>query len=537
MIGQPITPRPASESTPVFARFLHEQCQPRPSFLSGALVLLAAASFCIARAYIGLSVVRYFTDVFIFLDGGWRVLHGQLPHNDFYGSVGPIIYWLAAFGLWIGGGAQGWLYAQALFGFLLGIWAYLLTFRGFGRLPAAMLTFAVTLLAVAPFNFGEVPSHLSGGMAYNRLSYALVALVLVESMHTVPFPRRGTEFVGGFSTGLAIAIIFFLKISFFLGAAILVAALLPSKSQAPRRWAGMFTGFFLFVAVVFIVYRGDFTPMFEELRILAHTKELVFRNAYVETAVNSGLPFLGLVLLGAFLLWRDGCRQESRAMLAGGLAILVMGFCFLLSNWQLYDLPLTTVVSILIVQKLASRPALADNAAFLPAVCLGIVLAVAHMSIDVYGLAIGIPESRALRGDPTTRFDAAPLEGFRCDDRDYVRWVNDGLKLVRQYRLAGDTVMTLDLGNPFSYALGMDPPKGGATWLVYGNNYDEVHGPPPETVFGNATLVMEPKKFSDPNISFVYGGYLSDHFGLLGESAQWRVFRRTSDGFPQTRRK
>jgi hypothetical protein len=96
--------------------------------------------------------------------------------------------------------------------------------------------------------------------------------------------------------------------------------------------------------------------------------------------------------------------------------------------------------------------------------------------------------------------------------------------------------MTLDLVNPFSYTLGTPPPQGGATWLGYGNNYDEVHGPPPETVFGNATLVMEPKKFSDPNISFVYGGYLADHFQMLGESAQWRIFRRIDNPAQPLRR-
>ena len=164
---------------PILERFFQSQWQPqsRHSFATGGIVLASIASFCLIRAYIGLTVVSYFTDVFLYLDGGWRVLHGQLPQRDFYGSVGPIIYWLAALGLKIGGGAaHGWIYAQTLFGFLLGIWAYFLTIR-MGRLPSALLTFSVTLLAVTPFNFGEATSRLwSGGMVYNRFSYALVAL-------------------------------------------------------------------------------------------------------------------------------------------------------------------------------------------------------------------------------------------------------------------------------------------------------------------------------------------------------------------------
>ncbi|MCU1335577.1 MAG: hypothetical protein JWO19_1158 [Bryobacterales bacterium] len=529
MIDSHNPPAPKAPLSPVLARFLNQWKPPlRYSIVAGSIVLAAVAAICLIRAYIGLSVVRYWTDVFIYLDGGWRVLHGQMPQRDFYGSVGPITYWLAALGLLLDGGtAQGWIYAQALFGFLLGVWAYFLTIR-FGRLPAALLTFTVTLFALAPFNFGEVPSHLSGGMVYNRFSYAIVALILIESMQASPFPRRWTEFAGGFSTGLAIAILLFLKISFFLGAGVLVAALVPSKPQVLRRWIGMISGFLLFVFVVFIIYQGDFTPIFDELRTVAQTKHLVFRSAYVETAVNSGLPFLGLVALGASLLWKRGFRREGVAVLVSGLAVLATGFGFLISNWQLYDLPLNALMAILIVQKLVARPALSDSAAFLPAVCLGMVLAVAHMSIDVYGLAIGIPKHAALARDPSTRFDAAVLEGFRCDDRDYVRWVNDGLALARRYRVEGDTLMTLDLVNPFSYTLGIPPPQRGATWLGYGNNFDEVHGPPPERIFGNASLVMEPRESTDPNIPVVYGGYLSDHFQMLGESAQWRIFRRRS---------
>jgi len=347
-------------------------------------------------------------------------------------------------------------------------------------------------------------------------------------MNASPSQRRWMEFGGGFSTGLAIAILLFLKISFFLGAGVLVAALLPSKPQTRRRWAGIATAFVLLVSVVFVVYGGNFAPIFDELRTVAQTKHLVYRSAYAETAVNSGLPFLGLILLATMLLWKHGFRWEGGAILLSGASVLAMGFAFLISNWQLYDLPLNAIMALLVIQKLAAHTRLRDDAAFLPAICLGMVLAIAHLGIDVYGLAMGIPERAALAHDPSTRFDSALLEGFRCDDRDYVRWVNDGLALARQHRADGDTVMTLDLVNPFSYTLGMPPPQGGATWLGYGNNFDEVHGPPPERIFSNASLVMVPKEFTDPNIPVVYGGYLSDHFLLLGESAQWRIFRRTT---------
>ena len=172
----------------------------------------------------------------------------------------------------------------------------------------------------------------------------------------------------------------------------------------------------------------------------------------METAVDSGLPFLGLILLGAVPLWKDRFHREAGAVLMSGLAVLAMGFGFLISNWQLYDLPLNTVMAILILQKLIARPSLHESAAFLPAVGLGMVMAVGHMGIDVYGLAMGIQERDAIARDPATRFDAASLGDSSAATTAITRcwWVNDGLSLARRYRVENDSVLTLDLVNPFT---------------------------------------------------------------------------------------
>src|ERR1035437_8217272 len=37
-------------------------------------------------------VNRYSNDVFLLLDGGWRILNGQVPYRDFYLAMGPLEY-------------------------------------------------------------------------------------------------------------------------------------------------------------------------------------------------------------------------------------------------------------------------------------------------------------------------------------------------------------------------------------------------------------------------------------------------------------
>ena len=60
---------------------------------------------CFAVAIVGVPVLQNFGhDIFVSLDGGWRVLHGQRPGMDFYSQMGPAYYLLHATGLWLAGG-------------------------------------------------------------------------------------------------------------------------------------------------------------------------------------------------------------------------------------------------------------------------------------------------------------------------------------------------------------------------------------------------------------------------------------------------
>ena len=69
----------------------------------------------------------YGHDVFIALDGAWRVVNGQRPGVDFFGQMGPCYYLLHAAGLALAGNAaRGLAYSTAITTALLGLWSFLL---------------------------------------------------------------------------------------------------------------------------------------------------------------------------------------------------------------------------------------------------------------------------------------------------------------------------------------------------------------------------------------------------------------------------
>src|SRR5688572_19837524 len=71
---------------------------------SGALVLAIGPVCGLLLAMPGQTVTtRYLSDLFIILDGTYRVVSGQVPAQDFHSALGPLSHYVPAVGYWISG--------------------------------------------------------------------------------------------------------------------------------------------------------------------------------------------------------------------------------------------------------------------------------------------------------------------------------------------------------------------------------------------------------------------------------------------------
>jgi hypothetical protein len=540
----------SSDFERLVARFLKLWSYP---FLDHGVVraglLVALASLCLVRAYIGLSGIQVYShDAVATLDGAWRVLHGQTPHADFYTPLGPVIYLLTAFGLLLShGGPEGFGYSQAAAGFLLGLWMYWLGRRRLGHLPAILMCGTVVLLSLNPVCVGETPPYTSC-MPYNRYGYALVALLLVEGLAGVvarlPRPRKA-ELWGGISTGVVVATLLFLKISYFIGAVFLIAALLPCRPQTRAQWAGLFCGFGTVFLAFWAYLRFNLVPMWDDLRMVAGAKP-VQHNWWIVNNLYLSVIFF-VLFVGAAVAFFRARREAPTARRIGmaGILICLAGLFLLATNFQYFDLPLNAIMAVLVLQDVAAlasanRSPVHKREALKRAALLlwGSLFVVGYVGYDAMGLGFGLSSKLAWEQSPHTSFSAPVLAGFRSYEKGYVDFVNDGLTLINQHRRPDDTVMSLDFSNPFSYALGMKPAPGGAITLHYGVNYTEAHHPAADRLFGEASLVIMPKKNSNPRVDLgvraVYGPYLQAHFHPLGESREWWLYRRNSASAPKS---
>jgi hypothetical protein len=502
-------------------------------------LLVTLASLCLVRAYIGLSGIEVYShDAFGTLDGAWRLFNGQTPHADFYTPLGPLIYLLTAFGLLLSHGApQGFGYSQAVAGCLLGVWMYRLGGRRLGHLSVILMCLTVVLLSLNPASVGEPPPNTSC-MPYNRYGYALAALLLVEALAKVKRAGKADELWGGISTGVIVAALLFLKISYFIGGVFLIAALIPCRKQTRARWLGLFCGFGAVFLAFFAFLRFHLVPMWDDLQMVAGAKHLKINWWIVHNLYPQVIFFAVFVWLAAAFFRARHQVPTARRIVLAAVAVCLAGVFLLSTNFQFFDLPLNAIVAILILNEVlnaAGAQPLANGSQVVKRGVLllcGSLLALGSIGDDALGLGFGAYQKYSWDRSPHVSFNAPLLAQFRSYERGYVDLVNDGLTLVNQYRRPDDTIMSLDFSNPFSYALAMKPAPGGAITLHYGVNFSEARHPAAQRLFGEARLVIIPKQPTEQRlgvgISLVYGPYLKSHFHLIGESPGWWLYRHNA---------
>src|ERR1017187_786724 len=251
--------------------------QPR-SVTIAAIFWSLLLAMVVSRACVAMYGMRDFApDGFLVLDGAWRMLNGQRPHLDFSSIIGPAAYLPTVIGFKLASNsAAGFGYGQALVGLVLGVWAYLLGAKLY-EVPRVIYALCVAAIAVSPAQLGLSPFDLTPAGTYNRYTYALLGVLLLECMST----EVGSELIAGISSGALIAVLAFTKMTgFFVGVALLLA-LIPQRTQTRRRWFGLAAGA-VSVGLCFLGYlRFDLLGVIRDLAITAGAKRVPFTDIYL----------------------------------------------------------------------------------------------------------------------------------------------------------------------------------------------------------------------------------------------------------------
>jgi hypothetical protein len=525
-------------------------------YFRDAFAILLILAICTGTALIGAVHTRIFGhDIFVLLDSGWRVENGQRPAVDYLPGVGELLPLLMAAGLKLAHNSpRGIGYASALVGAVVGLCSYAIARNRMAWLPASLTSLILTLIAVAPYPLGWLPNTFSHAMIYNRYGYALLGVVVLESFQ----PSTKRTMVLPALTGIISAALLFLKPSYGLVALVFAASSVLLDRRSRWRPIGMLVGLALGIVAMMAWLRFDFDALFRSLRLLAAARSTSLSWWEIRWAVAKGLPdFLGLVLLAVFVgVTRNSKEPLVRSLGPLAVATLVMlgGALLLATNAQAGGYPLNAVLAILLVEQglvAAKSEGIGAALGFLKAdtviLLVGLLCFVPDLLANASGLGFAILESR---GNPpaaeVSRFQSAQLSGlllydmpfgtdadYRSNGRVYVSYVNDGMDLLRRVSKPTETVFTLDMFNPFPFALLRPPTRGGADCLDFNHQFNDEYKPTPDQLFGSADVVMVPKhpSASDVSAQALFRNYLPSiqtRYRLCAETEWWQLYKPPS---------
>jgi hypothetical protein len=526
------------------------------------LYLAALGSLCSLQVALGALPTRvYAHDLFIFLDGAWRLTNGQIPFVDFYAGYGVLIWNPLRWGLALHGyNADGIGLARAFYTAFIGVWFLLLTRLAPRRVQSMTIGLFILMFVSAARPLGEYPTWVSHAMFYNRVGYALLFLIIFEQLGVSRFdaadhahteqPHEKGQFWRGVSTGTALACATLVNIWFLLPGAVLLATGLLLFGVHRRHLAGMLAG--AAAAFVFAITCLHFRPLafLHEVLTLAHQ-----RGSITGGAVTTFVEDMGEVVftLAAGLTIASVRFANRRIANKYVLATVVIAGCDVFcraTNSIRTELPLAAFWCLSSAILLLSFPAAVDAAtARRQRVIALLVLCPMAIPIFLNDLASSVYaayKTAAIRNQTSVRFDSARLRSWVPQDwtgedpnhasrngQPLILATNDGIQLLRSLSRQDETVFCIAYDNPFSFALGRRPAEGGALWLYLGNNISTHHPLPEYTVVGHPDLLM----VEQPNyvegitteaILSLYPDLLTKEFASVGSSQYWTLYRRRS---------
>jgi hypothetical protein len=530
-------------------------------------------------------VTQYFLDLFVPLDGAWRMHNGQVPHLDFYTPVGDLYYLILKI-------------AAALFGMQpkLVLWANLLmvpvaaaatAYGSRERLPnslRAVLVITVSLLCMSPRSLDTL-SSISFLASYNRHSWTLlIPLAFMTLASTGSVREKKLAVADGTVQGVLILALLYLKITFGLVALAITFVsiiLVPENRRACIISLGIVSIFIAIFSAVSPINQAYVADLSRASKVVLQKSDAGVENNLARIAVDIASSWFDLGMPAAFAFWMGRTAHTPRERdLGNRLLLLVMATCAMsvVLAWQNHDhiVPLQIGIMAMVVasllqryrQRLSRSPedsSIPRGSPFeLPAGKVSVVLAAVifffmcttYIAADgraivmhfLYSVADSgrpaatlSPTVSDIRLKPGTPSDLlSDILAGKTDPVHYGKesadsWANDmatimdnGWQLERQHEPKEPRIATLGFVSIMSYMTLTPPPKHLPAWLDPHRTVGLGAPMDPETTYDDTNVVMVLKVFQEKIFYDMVAPYLTKNFVLVGETPLWQMWVRQS---------
>ncbi|WP_299706589.1 hypothetical protein [uncultured Tateyamaria sp.] len=476
----------------------------------------------------------YFNDILIFLDGAYRVVHGQVPNQDFHTALGPLNYYLPGFGYWLTGqlGMAMPLGMAALMLVTAPIMVHVLGTRMRPLIGVPLAIFLMLLLAT-PMNTGEIPAKISFAMFYNRIGWALLSILLVMHLQ----PERLVRWQGWLDAAAAATLTMLLaytKMTYGVVAFGFLILMLLQSGQ--RRWAAGAIALCGIIGLVVEAFWGGTWMHISDLVEATKVSGVIEPYIYARSFLLTSGEYVVFALIAGLALWQ---RPRVTDFLFYGFCG-ASGFALLNQNFQMIGI-VSMLAGAAVAAEILSRhqqtasPTLQTVVRGAPFVVLILLLPIALSSAAAVGVHATVAAKRAGVALETPNGQGLRIVNILNKGQfefysGYGQTLESGSALLASLDRSPSRVLVMDFVSPFASLAGLPPQEGGNAWMHDNRNFDlEVHLPA-EEMLGGVEVVMIPKQpvaeGTTEKMQQIYGPYLEKHFELTKTSEAWFLYER-----------
>jgi len=521
------------------------------------LALLCVAVIAGIVLMIGPTYIAAPWDVFVLIDGAWRICSGQIPHTDFHNPIGALVYAVFAFGMRIDGPSlQALAYGNSIFLSLVGLWTISICYKRLTPVFGLILTTFIVVLLAATRPLGYDVETTTYAMLYNRYGWALLSIVMIQLMLAPKSEAARFAVFDSLSAGLLLGLLFFCKITFFIvGVGVYGFSLVLRPELRSTAWLS-FVGFAAVCAAAWAILGISVADYLADVAAASESQSLADRGYRLFRSGIDAMPQLAMLGLYWLLvvalpntherrLWSEPVKITlSLALIVGAAMFLTVG-----NTGEAGEIP-ALVIAALILSEYALRHGWAGPNSRSTWIVLGLPLVLLSQIFisDVRSLANSLERrDYVTSGAPASqRFDAEPLRDFVIPDwsnwktaywlaKEVPSKINEGLLILRRNNVERRKTLVLALTDPFSFALGLPSPKGVPLWWDLNMSHSEGQYPPPGPLFADVENVMLPIlderaegccKETAVKLREEYDTYLRDHFTEVDHSDNWLLLKR-----------
>jgi len=507
---------------------------PASRILSLRLAIMVVG--CILAAILALPgatvTTKYVNDLFIFLDGAYRITAGQVPNVDFHTSLGPLAFYLPAFGLGTTGRMGSAMpVGMALVVLALSVIAAEVIASRMRTVIALPLALFLLLGVAAPANTGEGVGELSFAMFYNRIGWASLGLLLVMFLPRRDGKRR--DLVDAVCATSLVLLMLYLKITYGLAELAFLVFMLSDRRQ--WRWAAISLGLTALCVLIIASMWGGSLNHLQDLRLASDVSGGVPTLRTLTDVVLRNLPDVAVyAIFAVLLLLRRRVRDVAFVGFCAGGGVLIIE-----QNFQTLGIVTLGVGAAVVAERLSSSRLSARQSM----IARGLPLLLAVLLLPPAATNATNLSMHAFYG-LSGKGDQVPLPAFE-DIRLVPMWSQNQYDVFRRYNTslgdgaraltslgAPERVAVLDFVNPFSAGMTLPPPAGDSAWYHWGRTLNREHHPRAEDYFADVELILDPKApieaWTANGMRDIYASYIRDNFELATETEFWRIYRRGS---------